>query len=88
MAVLALLAAMYLVPAVAMARGSTAGAVGYLAGVAGRMLAARRSGGRVWPDPLAHPASVAVMGWLTARSIVSRRRGTLTWKGRPVEVTY
>jgi hypothetical protein len=64
--------------------GSPVGALGYAAGVAGRVLAARRTGGRAWPDPLAHPASVLTLGWLTARSWSGRRRGTLTWKDRPV----
>ena len=50
LAVLALLAVMYVIPPIAMARGSVMGTVGYLAGVTGRMLAARRSGARVWPD--------------------------------------
>ena len=73
-AVLALLAVMYVIPPIAMARGSVVGTVGYLAGVTGRMLAARRSGARVWPDSVAHPLSVLVLGWLTTRSIVRRRR--------------
>ena len=64
-AVLALLAVMYVIPPIAMARGSVVGTVGYLAGVTGRMLAARRSGARVWPDSVAHPLSVLVLGWLT-----------------------
>jgi hypothetical protein len=71
-------------PAVAALAGSPVGAVGYAAGVAGRVLAARRTGGRVWPDVLAHPGSVAVFGWLVARSVRENRRGTLRWKGRPV----
>jgi len=85
-AVLALLAVMYVIPPIAMARGSVVGTVGYLAGVTGRMLAARRSGARVWPDSVAHPLSVLVLGWLTTRSIVRRRQASLTWKGRPVGV--
>ena len=44
----------------------------------------RRTGARVWPDALAHPASVAVFGWLTVRSVREHRRGALRWKGRPV----
>src|SRR5262249_23219752 len=84
-AVLALLIVMYVIPPIALARGSIVGAVGYLAGVTGRVLAARRSGARVWPDSFAHPVSVLVLGWLTTRSIVRRRQASLTWKGRPVE---
>lgn len=83
-AVVALLGVTYVLPAVAALRGSRAGAVGYLAGVAGRVVAARATGGRGWPDALAHPASVVVFGYLAARSTVQRRRGTLRWKGRPV----
>jgi hypothetical protein len=33
---------------------------------------------------LAHPASVAVFGWLTLRSVMLHRRGALRWKDRPV----
>lgn len=85
-AVLAVLAVTYVIPPIALAKGSVIGAVGYLAGVTGRVLAARRSGARAWPDSLAHPVSVLVLGWLTTRSIVRRRQASLTWKGRPVEV--
>jgi hypothetical protein len=72
----------YVVPGVAALRGSRVGALGYLAGVAGRVVTARATGGRWWPDALAHPVSVLLFGWLTARSVVARRRGTLAWKGR------
>jgi hypothetical protein len=71
-------------PAAAALAGSRVGAVGYLAAVAGRVLTGRRTGGRVWPDALAHPASVAVFGWLVARSTRENHRGALRWKGRPV----
>ena len=56
----------------------------YLLGVAGRVLTAAATGGRAWPDALAHPLSVALFGWLVARSFRLRRRGGLTWRGRPV----
>ena len=49
--------------------GRGPGWLGYAAGVAGRVLAARRTGGRVWPDALAHPVSVATFGWLVASSL-------------------
>jgi hypothetical protein len=81
-AVAAALTAVYVVPPLAALRGSRAGLAGYLVAVAGRAVAARRTGGRVWPDTLAHPASVLLFGWLTARSVGARRRGTLAWKGR------
>lgn len=82
--VLAGLAVVYLVPAVAALRGSRVGLLGYVAGVVGRVIAARRTGGRAWPDALAQPASVAAFGWLVVRSLTGHRRGTLTWKGRDV----
>lgn len=74
----------YIVPPVAAMRGSRFGLVGYLGGVAGRTVAARATGGTSWPDAFGHPASVAMLGWLTARSVRGRRRGALHWKGRPV----
>lgn len=72
----------YIGPAVAALRGSRVGALGYAAGVAGRVIAARRTGGQAWPDALAHPASVAALAWLAGRSMLGRRRGTLRWKDR------
>lgn len=84
--VLGLLTLTHVLPAAAALRGSRAGLVGYAAGVASRVLVARRTGGRAWPDALAHPVSVLVLGGLTADSVVARSRGRLTWKGRPVEV--
>lgn len=84
LAVLALLGVMYVIPPIAMARGSVVGTIGYLAGVTGRMLAARRTGARIWPDSVAHPVSVLALGWLTTRSIVRHRQASLAWKGRPV----
>lgn len=83
-AVVAVLDLAYIVPAVAALRGSRAGLAGYAAAVAGRVVCASRTGGRSWPDALAHPVSVAVISYLTARSIVQKRRGALSWKGRPV----
>jgi cellulose synthase/poly-beta-1,6-N-acetylglucosamine synthase-like glycosyltransferase len=83
-AVAALLALVYLVPPAAGLRGSRIGMLGYVAAVAGRVLAARRMGGRVWPDALAHPLSVAVLIGLLASSWKGRLHGTLTWKDRRV----
>jgi hypothetical protein len=82
-AVVAVLSLAYLVPPLAALRGSRIGLLGYAAGVLGRMITARRTGGRV-PDALLHPVSVAVFGYLTARSHVQHRRGRLRWKGRPI----
>jgi hypothetical protein len=83
-AVLGLLGVVYVAPAVAALRGSRMGAVGYLAGVASRVIAARRTGGRVLPDALAHPVSVLALAYLTARSHRAHRTGTLSWKSRPL----
>jgi hypothetical protein len=77
-----LLALGYVVPPLGALLGSRTGLAGYAAGVMGRVLTARRTGGRAWPDALAHPVSVAAFGWLTARSLHAHRAGTLTWKGR------
>ncbi len=76
------LALAYLLPPAAAVLGSRAGLVGYVAGVAGRVIVGRRTGARLVPDAAAHPASVAVLIWLGARSWRGHRRGTLTWKGR------
>ena len=83
-AVGAALGVVYLLPPLAAVRGSRVGLVGYAAGVAGRAVAARRTGSRVLPDSLAHPASVAAFGWLLATSLRRHRAGTLTARGRPV----
>ncbi|GAA3222288.1 glycosyltransferase [Dactylosporangium siamense] len=77
-AVVALLLALYVVLPLT---GTWWGLAGYLLGVAGRVASARTTGGRAWPDALAHPVSVLLFAWLVARSF--RRRGRVTWKGRP-----
>ncbi|MBU2665647.1 glycosyltransferase family 2 protein [Actinoplanes bogorensis] len=56
----------------------------YGLGVLGRIVSALATGGRAWPDALAHPVSVGLFAWLVARSFRLRRRGALTWRGRPV----
>lgn len=73
----------YVVPAVAALRASRAGLVGYLAGVLGRIITARRTGGRAL-DSLAHPVSIMLFAYLTVRSHVQHARGGARWKGRPV----
>jgi hypothetical protein len=80
----AVLTAVWVVPALAALRGSRAGVVGYAAGVAGRAVTSARTGGRVWPDALAHPLSVLLLDLLMVRSVVGHRRGTLSWRGRPI----
>ena len=71
-----------IVPAVAALTGSRVGMVGYAAAVTGRAVVARRVGGRVWPDSLAHPLSVAAFAGLVVESVRRHRAGSLTWKGR------
>lgn len=74
----------YVLPPAAALRGSRAGLVGYAGGVVSRVITARATGGRAWPDALAHPLSVLAFAQLTARSLWLRRRGRLSWKDRPV----
>jgi cellulose synthase/poly-beta-1,6-N-acetylglucosamine synthase-like glycosyltransferase len=88
-AVVLVLGAVFVLPALAALAGwllsplvGLLGLLGYTAGVAGRMVAARVTGGRAVPDALGHPASVLLFGWLVARSY--RRRRQVRWKGRPV----
>ena len=78
------LTAVWVLPALAALRGSRAGLVGYAAGVAGRAVSAAATGSRVWPDSLAHPVSMLLFDVLLAGSVAGRRRGTLSWRGRPV----
>ena len=78
------LSAVWLLPPLAALTGSRAGLVGYAAGVAGRAVVAARTGGRVWPDALAHPGSIALLDLLVARSVIGHRRGALQWRGRTV----
>jgi hypothetical protein len=78
------LSAVWLLPPLAALTGSRAGLVGYAAGVAGRAVVAFRTGGRGWPDALAHPFSIALLDVLVARSVAGHRRGGLRWRGRPV----
>lgn len=87
--VVGLLSWLYVVPAAAVVVGPTHrarawGALGYAAGVAGRILVARRTGQHLVPDVAVHPASVATFGWLVAESWRRKRSGRLTWRGRPL----
>jgi Glycosyl transferase family 2 len=81
-AVVAALGVLYVVPPLAALRGSLVGFVGYGAAVTGRYVVAERTGGRSVPDSLGHPASVVLLGWLTASSWRRHLRGDLRWKGR------
>jgi hypothetical protein len=81
-----MLALAYLVPPAAAfglfgRRARPAGLVGYLAGVAGRVVSARRTGGRV-ADSAMHPFSIAALLRLLALSWRAKRAGTIEWKGR------
>ncbi|GAA1298806.1 glycosyltransferase family A protein [Saccharothrix xinjiangensis] len=78
------LASVFVLPPLAALAGSRAGLLGYAAAVAGRVVTARRTGGRAWPDALAHPVSVGALLTLLARSWRARRSGSLTWKHRPL----
>ncbi len=78
------LTAVWVLPAAAALRGSRAGLAGYAGGVVGRAISAAATGGRVWPDALAHPLSVLALDVLMVRSVAGHRRGTLRWRGRGV----
>jgi hypothetical protein len=84
-AVTSVLLLAYVVPPVAAVRGSRAGLVGYAAGVVSRAMVARRTGGRVFPDSLAHPASVAALCWLVRDSAARHRRGGIVVRGRRLQ---
>jgi cellulose synthase/poly-beta-1,6-N-acetylglucosamine synthase-like glycosyltransferase len=89
-AVVVILLLLYAAPPAAVpilaATGATAPAAvalaAYLLGVAGRATAAAVTGGRAWPDALAHPVSIVLFAWLVAGSFRRRRLGRLTWRGR------
>jgi hypothetical protein len=91
-AVVVILLLLYAAPPAAVpilaATGATAPAAvalaAYVLAVAGRATAAAVTGGRAWPDALAHPVSIVLFAWLVARSFRRRRLGRLTWRGRPL----
>jgi glycosyltransferase involved in cell wall biosynthesis len=83
---------LYVVPPAAALLGPTQrarkfGVAGYLAGVAGRLLVARRTGQRALPEVLAQPAATVVFAGLTALSWHRHDAGTLVWKGRPLRLS-
>jgi hypothetical protein len=81
------LCVVYVVPAVAALTGSRVGALGYAAGVVGRVAArrwCRRGGLGDLLDAAAQPLSIVALTGLLASSWAGRWRGTLRWKGRPV----
>jgi len=89
-AVVGTLLVLYAVPPVLAIAGAAsgdaalagAGAAAYLLGVAGRVVSARATGGRPWPDALAQPLSILVFAGLVVRSFHRRRR--IRWRGRSV----
>ncbi|MCZ2837332.1 glycosyltransferase [Modestobacter sp. VKM Ac-2985] len=80
------LSAVWLLPPLAALTGSRVGLVGYAAGVVNRAVVASRTGGRAWPDSLAHPVSIVLLDVLVARSVAGHRRGSLRWRGRTLPV--
>lgn len=56
----------------------------YLLGVTGRVITARATGGRAFPDALAHPVSILLFGYLIVLSVHRRRTGRLSWRGRAI----
>jgi hypothetical protein len=83
----AALLAMYVLPVGAAVFGKTqnarrAGVVGYLAGVAQRVIAAKKTGGEIWPVAALQPAAISALVALIANSIVNKSRGRLSWRGR------
>ena len=88
---LALLGLAYVVPAAGALVGPDRrtrliGLTGYAAATAGRVLIAARTRQRMVPDAFAHPLSIAAFTGLVAASFRRRRRGELSWRGRPVVV--
>ena len=86
-ATVALLNVMYVVPPVAALTTSQTstriwGAIGYAAGVAGRVVTAERTGGRTLPDAFAHPASITAFSALVGESWRRHLNGTNSWRGR------
>jgi len=83
-AVVVLLLLLYVAPLVLLTVAPWWTLSAYALGVLGRVVAATATGGRAWPDALAQPVSIVLFGWLVVRSFTLRRRGRLTWRGRPV----
>ncbi len=56
---------------------------GYAAGVLGRVVSARTTGGSV-RDAVFHPVSISILAWLIVRSWRKHCSGAITWKGRSI----
>lgn len=83
-----LLACLYLVPPLAalLARDRATrwlGLAGYASAVTGRVAVARRMRQPVWACAL-HPLSILTLIGIRRRSVRAHRRGTITWRGRPI----
>lgn len=80
------LVSLYVIPAFAAVFGRGRirawGFAGYAAGVGGRVLVARRTGERAFPDTLAHPASIVAFVVINIVSWWRHLTGTAQWKGR------
>ncbi|MCW2598272.1 MAG: hypothetical protein JWM02_101 [Frankiales bacterium] len=74
----ALLSVLYVAPVFGRSRAAR---IACTAGVLGRMISAKRTGGRVL-DSVTHPLGVAALVGLDLRARVAHRRGTQSWKGR------
>lgn len=88
-AVNGLLLATYVVPAVAAVSARTPstrrwGRLGYAAGIASRVIVARRTREPQFPDALLQPASIAAFAALNVVSWRRHHSGSNAWKGRPV----
>jgi hypothetical protein len=83
-AVVGMLVLLYVAPPIVLLGMGAAGwaLAAYGIGVVGRVVSARATGGRAWPDALAHPVSVLLFAGLVVRSFTMRRRGRLSWRGR------
>jgi hypothetical protein len=83
-AVAVLLLALYVGPVLLLPVTPWPALTAYGLGVLGRVVTSRATGGRVWPDVLAHPVSVGLLAYLVVLSRYRHRRGALRWKGRTV----
>lgn len=57
-------------------------AIGLLSGTLGRVISARASGSRIFPEALLHPLSIIIFSWLNFVSWSRHLRGINTWKSR------
>ncbi|GAA2907449.1 glycosyl transferase [Actinoplanes cyaneus] len=82
--VVVLLLLLYVVPPFLAPQAALPAVLAYLLGVTGRVITARATGTRPFPDALAHPVSIVLFGSLIARSFHRRRTNRLSWRGRPI----